>query len=91
MWRRYSMMLENNLSLSLYWMVLLLTPVVWASEQLTKRLARGHQAPKLRDEIAAMATLAKENGEFAEGESKILTKIKEQRKKEDGRLRRGGK
>ena len=59
----------------LYWMVLLLTPVVWASEQLTKRLARGHQPPKLRDEIAAMATLAKENGEFAEGESKILTNI----------------
>ena len=39
------------------------------------RLARGHQPPKLRDEIAAMATLAKENGEFAEGESKILTNI----------------
>ncbi len=59
----------------LHWMVLLLTPVVWASEQLTKRLSYGHQPPKLRDEIAAMATLAKENGEFAEGESKILTNI----------------
>lgn len=70
-WRQLAPMAARML----HWMVLLLSPVVWASEQLTKRLARGHQAPKLRDEIAAMATLAKENGEFAEGESKILTNI----------------
>ncbi|MGF1698418.1 hemolysin family protein [Vibrio lamellibrachiae] len=56
----------------LYWMVWALTPFVWFSEQITKRLSRGYQEPKVRDELTAMATLAKESGEFAEGESKIL-------------------
>lgn len=54
------------------WMVWALTPFVWMSEQITKRLARGHTPPKLRDEISAMAMLAKESGEINEGESKIL-------------------
>ena len=56
-------------------MVFFLTPFVWFSEQITKRLARGHQAPKMRDELSAMAILAKESGEFAEGESKILSNL----------------
>lgn len=59
----------------LRWMVFFLTPFVWFSEQITKRLARGHQAPKMRDELSAMAILAKESGEFAEGESKILSNL----------------
>ena len=59
----------------LCWMVFFLTPFVWFSEQITKRLARGHQAPKMRDELSAMAILAKESGEFAEGESKILSNL----------------
>jgi CBS domain containing-hemolysin-like protein len=54
------------------WMVWALTPFVWLSEQITKRLAHGHTPPKLRDEISAMAMLAKESGEINEGESKIL-------------------
>lgn len=54
------------------WMVWALTPFVWLSEQITKRLSRGHTPPKLRDEISAMAMLAKESGEINEGESKIL-------------------
>lgn len=57
------------------WMVWALTPFVWASEQITSRLARGHEPPKLRDELSAMAMLAKESGELAEGESKILTNL----------------
>ncbi|OLQ92587.1 hemolysin [Vibrio ponticus] len=60
---------------TLRWMVWLLTPFVWFSEQITKRLARGHEAPKMRDELSAMALLAKESGEFAEGESKILSNL----------------
>ncbi|MDO6707856.1 CNNM domain-containing protein [Photobacterium sp. 1_MG-2023] len=56
----------------LFWMVLLLRPFVWVSEQITRRLSRGHQPPKLRDELSAMAMLAKESGELAEGESKIM-------------------
>ncbi|WP_260261231.1 CNNM domain-containing protein [Vibrio intestinalis] len=59
----------------LRWMVWALTPFVWFSEQITKRLARGHEAPKMRDELSAMAILAKESGEFAEGESKILSNL----------------
>ncbi|KFB00059.1 CNNM domain-containing protein [Vibrio sp. ER1A] len=59
----------------LRWMVWALTPFVWFSEQITKRLARGHEAPKMRDELSAMAMLAKESGEFAEGESNILNNI----------------
>ncbi|MDN3615455.1 MAG: CNNM domain-containing protein [Vibrio gallaecicus] len=59
----------------LRWMVFFLTPFVWFSEQITKRLARGHQQPKMRDELSAMAILAKESGEFAEGESKILSNL----------------
>ena len=59
----------------LRWMVFFLTPFVWFSEQITKRLARGHQAPKMRDELSAMAILATESGEFAEGESKILSNL----------------
>lgn len=59
----------------LRWMVWALTPFVWFSEQITKRLASGHQAPKMRDELSAMAILAKESGEFAEGESKILNNL----------------
>ncbi len=59
----------------LRWMVWALTPFVWFSEQITKRLARGHEAPKMRDELSAMAILAKESGEFAEGESKLLSNL----------------
>ena len=56
-------------------MVWALTPFVWMSEQITRRLSRGHEAPKLRDELSAMAMLAKESGELAEGESKIMTNL----------------
>ncbi len=59
----------------LRWMVWALTPFVWFSEQITKRLARHQEAPKMRDELSAMAILAKESGEFAEGESKILSNL----------------
>lgn len=59
----------------LRWMVLLLIPLVWVSEQITRRLSRGHEQPKLRDEISAMALLAHETGELGEGESKILTNL----------------
>lgn len=56
-------------------MVWLLTPFVWFSEQITKRLAKATTPIKIRDELSAMAILAKENGEFAEGESKILNNL----------------
>ncbi|HAS8133836.1 TPA: hemolysin, partial [Vibrio vulnificus] len=60
---------------TLRWMVWALTPFVWFSEQITKRLARNQELPKMRDELSAMAILARESGEFAEGESKILSNL----------------
>ncbi|KII79264.1 CNNM domain-containing protein [Vibrio renipiscarius] len=70
-WRQLAPSAANILR----WMVWSLTPFVWFSEQITKRLASGHVAPKMRDELSAMALLARESGEFAEGESKILSNL----------------
>jgi CBS domain containing-hemolysin-like protein len=56
-------------------MVWALTPFVWMSEQITKRLARNIQPEKIRDELSAMAILAWEKGEIADGESKILNNL----------------
>ncbi|KIE19420.1 hemolysin [Vibrio sinaloensis] len=70
-WRQ----LAPTAATTLRWMVWALTPFVWFSEQITKRLASGHEAPKMRDELSAMAILAKESGEFAEGETKILNNL----------------
>ncbi len=49
-WRQ----LAPSAAVSLRWMVWALTPFVWFSEQITKRLARNHEAPKMRDELSAM-------------------------------------
>ncbi|KJR36898.1 hemolysin [Vibrio navarrensis] len=70
-WRQ----LAPSAAATLRWMVWALTPFVWFSEQITKRLARNHEMPKMRDELSAMAILARESGEFAEGESKILSNL----------------
>lgn len=59
----------------LRWMIILLTPFVWASEQVTKRLSHGKEQPKIRDEISAMALLGKESGELADDESTMLTNL----------------
>lgn len=56
-------------------MVWALTPIVWASKQLTRRLSHGKEEPKLRDEISAMALLAKESGELADDETTMLTNL----------------
>ena len=72
-WRQLAPMSASILR----WMVWALTPFVWVSEQITRRLAHGHEQPKLRDELSAMAMLARESGELAEGESKILVNLLE--------------
>ncbi|CAH0542723.1 CNNM domain-containing protein [Vibrio marisflavi] len=59
----------------LRWMVWGLAPFIWFSELITKRLSRNQEDTKMRDELSAIAMLAKEQGEFAEGESKILTNL----------------
>ncbi|OBT16457.1 hemolysin [Vibrio sp. UCD-FRSSP16_10] len=60
---------------TLNWMVWGLRPFVWFSEQITKRLSRGNMEPKLRDEISAMAILAKESDEFGEDETRLLNNL----------------
>ncbi len=59
----------------LSWMVWWLRPFVWFSELITKRLSKKQQPTPMRDELSAMAILARESGEFAEGESKILDNL----------------
>lgn len=56
-------------------MVWLLTPFVWLSEQITRRLAHGATQPKLREELSAMAILARESDEFNSGESVMLSNL----------------
>lgn len=62
-------------SVILSWMVWWLRPFVWFSELITKRLSKKQQPTPMRDELSAMAILARESGEFAEGESKILDNL----------------
>lgn len=60
-------------AVTLKWMIWILTPCVWFSGQITKRLTpRNQEAPKMRDELSALAILAQENGELAKGESTML-------------------
>ena len=60
---------------TLRWLIWLLAPFVWCSEQITKRLARNKPEVQVREELSAMAMLAKESGEFAKEESSILNNI----------------
>ena len=59
----------------LQWMVWFLTPFVWFSQQITRRLSRSTDHPKYREEMSAMALLANESGEMDEGESRILNNL----------------
>ena len=70
-WRQ----LAPHAAFMLKWMTILLIPFVWASKQLTKRLARRIEEPRIRDEISAMAQLAKESGELADDELTMLTNL----------------
>ncbi|OOE86272.1 CNNM domain-containing protein [Salinivibrio sharmensis] len=64
--------LAPGAALVLKWMVWALTPFVWLSEQITKRLSADTTHVKLRDEISAMAMLASESGEMGEDETQML-------------------
>ncbi|EKO3694525.1 HlyC/CorC family transporter [Vibrio metschnikovii] len=59
----------------LQWMIWALTPFIWLSRQITQRITHPQQPVKLRDELSAMALMANESGELAEGESKILNNL----------------
>ncbi|MGY5709074.1 CNNM domain-containing protein [Vibrio cincinnatiensis] len=59
----------------LHWMIIGLSPFIWFSQQITKRFSKGNRLPKLREELSAMALMAKESDEFDDGESKILNNL----------------
>ncbi len=61
-WRQ----LAPSAAVSLRWMVWALTPFVWFSEQITKRLARNHEAPKMRDELSAMVPFWQKRAESSQ-------------------------
>lgn len=71
-WRK----LAAPMSLGVQWLIVLLLPLVWLSEFLTKLLSRGHQ-PKLvtREEIAAIADLGTQEGLIEARQSKILNNL----------------
>ncbi|MEM1070309.1 MAG: hemolysin family protein [Planctomycetota bacterium] len=68
--------LAGPMAVAVDWLILLLFPLVWLSEFLTKLLSKGHQ-PKLvtREEIAAIADLGTEEGILKSRESKILENL----------------
>ncbi|MCG3748419.1 DUF21 domain-containing protein [Vibrio cincinnatiensis] len=45
----------------LHWMIIGLSPFIWFSQQITKRFSKGNRLPKLREELSAMALMAKES------------------------------
>ena len=68
--------LAAPMALAVQWLILVLLPLVWLSEFLTKVLSRGHK-PKLvtREEISAMAGLGTEEGILRARESRILDNL----------------
>ncbi|MFB9137187.1 hemolysin family protein [Vibrio sp. AK197] len=70
-WRELAPLTASVLIAMIWW----LKPFVWFSELITKRLSKEQSTPLMRDELSAMAILARESGEFAEGESKILDNL----------------
>lgn len=68
-WRQ----LGPTIASSVRWLIVLLYPLVWISEKLTKLLA-GDSAPHIvtREELAAMAEIGEQQGVLDAGESRIL-------------------
>ncbi|MCG3748537.1 MULTISPECIES: CNNM domain-containing protein [Vibrio] len=70
-WRQLAPLSATILRAMIWW----LTPFIWFSQQITKRLAKGNETPRLRDELSAMALMASDSDEFDVGESKILNNL----------------
>ncbi|MGB0895236.1 MAG: CNNM domain-containing protein [Parashewanella sp.] len=56
-------------------LVWLLSPFVWLSSLVTKHFSHPQADNQLRDELSAMADLAKQTGELAHSESKMFTNM----------------
>ena len=71
-WRQLTAVVTSALA----WLIPVLKPFVWLSEQLTKLLSsKKSESTYIRAEIEAMATLGTEAGELAEDESTIITNL----------------
>ena len=59
----------------LTWLVWILTPFVWISGIVTRFVSHQKPQPKLREELSAIASVARETGELDTGESKLFENI----------------
>ena len=59
----------------LNWLVWLLTPFVWISGIVTRFVSHQKPEPQLREELSAIASIARETGELDIGESKLFENI----------------
>lgn len=63
-------------TVSLEYLVIILKPLVWLAEKLTKLLGRGHgEVFYIRQEIEAMADIGTESGELHQDESEIIRSL----------------
>ncbi|MEM9368528.1 MAG: CNNM domain-containing protein [Planctomycetota bacterium] len=68
--------LSPSVSKSVSWLILLLYPLVWMSEQLTRLLAGGEKGHQItRDELSAMAVLGQKEGVLAAHEVRIYQSL----------------
>ncbi len=71
---RYASLFARPTAFLLPWLQLILTPVVWGSQWITKLITFGkaHGSPQHREELLAVAKLAQKSGDLNTDESRIL-------------------
>ncbi|QYJ88818.1 CNNM domain-containing protein [Shewanella halotolerans] len=67
--------LAPSVSLVLLWMERITKPLIWMSQQVTRKLGKGDDGQYIRQEMSAMAKIGHESGELDEQESMILTQM----------------
>ncbi|QYK14148.1 hemolysin family protein [Shewanella rhizosphaerae] len=67
--------LAPSVSLVLLWMERITRPLIWMSQQVTRKLGKGDDGQYIRQEMSAMAKIGHESGELDEQESMILTQM----------------
>ncbi|MCE9679221.1 hemolysin family protein [Shewanella sp. AS1] len=67
--------LAPGVSLILLWMERITKPLIWMSQQVTRKLGKGDDGQYIRQELSAMAKMGHESGELDKQESMILTQM----------------
>lgn len=71
-WRRLTGMTATYVG----FLIIIMYPLIWVSEKLTKAIARGDKSPTFsRDELIAMADIGKQTGHINERESRIIRNL----------------